>query len=346
MQAAVVLNSLPKKQAAQLLARLEPGDMKSVLDAVTRLDDVSADQINSALQKMADQSARWRTEETSSSIPELEEAKMRIDQALAIAPSRVEQSMESESPFGFLLETIPMIREHVLGDEHPKNIAIVLSTFPPAVASQTMSGLDPHLRVSVLKRMCELDELHKEEITELVFALRMRLNKLLNTRAAQSAGMTTAANLLSCSDSGTREALLAYVEQSDPDLAYKLQRSVFGIDRLSSMNEETIKTILANVDTSYWAPALKNARPELQNKILENMGSDPRELLAHEIDEIGRVDSKTEDEARKNIVQIVLRLAREGKIELRKNPRPEASMIFPVTKAATTNTGLPTFENV
>ena len=330
IQAAIVLNSLPKQQAAQLLSRLEPGDMKLVLDAVTRLDDVSAGQINECLKRLAEDSVRWRLVETEKSTPEVEEAKQKIDQALATKVSRFEKSIESENPFGFLLETIPMLREHVLADEHPKNIAIVLSTFPPEIASETMNGLDRNLRVSVLKRMCELDEIHNEDITELGFALRMRLNKLLNSRAGKSAGMTSAANLLSCSDAGTREALLAYIGQSDPDLASKLKRSVFGVERLLSMDDKLIKTVLGNVDTSYWAPALKNADPELLEKVLENMGPEPREILSREIDEIGFVASKTEDKARKNIVQIVLRLAREGKIDLRKERRAKTSALFPV----------------
>ena len=330
MQAAVVLNSLPKRQAAQLLSRLEPGDMQSLLDAVTRLDDISADQLTVCLRKLADESARWRLSDQNESDIGIEEAKRQIDSALAIAPTRVEQNIWANNPFDFLIETIPMLRDHVLGDEHPKNIAIVLSCLPPEIASQAMNGLDRHLRVSVLKRICELDEISEEEIRELSFSLRLRLNKLLNTRAAKSAGMSTAANLLSCSDADTREALLAYVSQSDPDLAFKLQRSVFGIERLEAFENDQIKTILKHVDTSYWAPALKNGSTGLMTKILENMADQPRELLAHEIDNMGHVNVDAEDEARKNIVKIVLRLGREGKIELRKSGPRLPNAIFPM----------------
>ena len=319
MQAAVVLNSLPKKQAAQLLSRLDPGDMKEVLDAVTRLDDVSADQILSCMKKFAEDAERWRLIEGGESSPELEEAKKQLDEALSIVPKKPTWQTKKDQPFAFLLETIPVIRNHVLSDEHPRNVAIVLSCFPPEVASQCMNGLDDNLRVSVIKRLCELEEIDESEISELGYALRMRLNKLLNSRTAKTIGMKSAAELLSCSAPLMRETLLTHISQTDPDLAFKLQRSVFSIERLQTLTDREVKTILRNVDTACWAPSLKNASPELIDKIMNNLGEDPKEILSQEMDEIGAVDPNLEGEARKNIIQVVLRLAREGKIELRKS---------------------------
>jgi flagellar motor switch protein FliG len=238
----------------------------------------------------------------------------------------MDRAIESSSPFGFLLETIPMIRLHLLADEHPKSIAIVLSTWPPEAASETMKGLDSSLRFSVLKRLCEIEEIEESEIAELRFALKLRFQKLLNSRQAKSAGMGIAANMLSCSDPDIRESLLAYVRQADPDLAHKLQRSVFKIERLESLTSNEIKTILRHVDTACWAPALKNAPTSLISKILGNMAPGPAEILNHEIAEIGHIDENVEELARQNIIQVVLGLAREGKVELRKNgprePRP------------------------
>ena len=53
MNAAVVLNSLPNQQAAKVLSRLEPSDIKTVLEAITRLDEVSHSQISTAHDRLA-----------------------------------------------------------------------------------------------------------------------------------------------------------------------------------------------------------------------------------------------------------------------------------------------------
>ena len=316
VQAAIVLNSLPPSQAAQLLSKLDSSDLKRVLEAASDLDNVSAEQITKILNQFESDARRVELADKGSESAEIEAAKLQIEKALAFVPSSLAISRESQQPFDFLAEAVPAIRTLVLSDEHPKNIAIVLSMFPPGLASQTMNALDPNLKISVLKRMCELGEIQEADIAELVYSLRMRLNKLLNSRIGRSAGVDSAANLLSCSDAATREALLAHVGQSDPDLARTLQRSVFGVERLFQFTDQDIKTVLKNVDTSYWAPALKNAGAELIEKILSNMALAPRELLSHEIAEIGYVDSVQEDTARRQIVNAVLDLARQGKVNV------------------------------
>lgn len=320
MQAAVVLNSLPNQQAALVLSRLEPSDIKTVLDAITRLDDVSASQISTALDRLATEAARWRNGDDEVDI-QIEEIRRSVDEALATPKTSLERSVESDKPFGFLVEVIPMIRLHLLEDEHPKNIAIVLSMLPPDIASQTMKGLDPALRGSVLKRICEIEELDAEEIVQLSFALKLRLNKLLNSRQRKTIGVKLAANMLSCSDEGTQEALIAYMGQSDPDLAVKLQCSVFKIERLESLSAGELRAVLKNVDTSVWAPALKNAPASLKSKIYGSMAARPAEMLAHEIDQTGHVEAAIEDLARQNVIQVVLRLAREGRIDFPKSER-------------------------
>ena len=210
VQAAIVLNSLPPPQAAQLLSRLDSGDLKLVLNAAIELDQVSAEQITNCLNQFESDTRRVELTGKGPEFEEIARAKLQIKKALTFAPPALTLSRASQRPFDFLAEAVPTIRTLVLSDEHPKNIAIVLSMFGPGVASQTMSALDPNLRISVLKRMCELGEIQEADIAELVYSLRMRLNKLLNSRIGRSAGVDSAANLLSCSDAATREALLAH----------------------------------------------------------------------------------------------------------------------------------------
>lgn len=329
MQAAVIVNSLPAQQAAKVLARLQSRDIRAVMDAITRLDDVSASQISQAMERLSSDSLRWKSLNAPGNSDAVQEAQRQINAALKLPRSENDKAIESSNPFSFLLDTIPMVRTHLLADEHPKSIAIVLSTFPAEIASETMKGLDPSLRFSVLKRLCEIEELDEAEVAELSFAIKLRFKKLLKSRNAKSAGLGKAADLLSCSDPDMRESLMAYVGQADPDLAFKLQRKVFGIERLETLTNGEIKTILKNVDTSCWAPALKNSPESLVTKILSNMAIEAATILKHEIAEIGYIEQGVEDLARQNIIQVVMGLARAGKVELRKNGPRKPRQSFP-----------------
>lgn len=316
VQAATVLNSLPKLQAAKVLSRLEPGDIKTVLDAMTRLDYISASEIASALQRFSDET-KGLPEAVDSE--ELTNVQCQVDSAIDALHQQVEDAAEPECPFDFLVDVIPMVRIHLLADEHPKNIAIVLSMLPPEIASLTLKGIEEQLRISVLRRLCEIEEVSQQEVAELRFALNQRLHRLMNSGRVNEDGINAAIRLLSCSETGMRDELLAQIRQTDPDLAYKLQRSAFKIERLLTLENVEIKVVLRHVDTSSWAPALKNAPTAVVEKILTNMAPEPSDILRLEIDQIGFVGKPIQDLARQNIIQVVLKLARERKIELRKN---------------------------
>lgn len=319
IQAALVLKTLPTMHAAKVIARLEPNDIKSVLDAVEGLDESSARYLSDAVDRLGSESESWKR--LAGNQGGLDEASRRVDDLLERGSSELHQGIQ-RAPFEFLMDMVPAIRAHVLQDEHPRNIAIVLSLMPPKVASETMKSFDDsQLRVSVLKRMCELDEVNEEEIVQLEFALRLRLKNLLVARDLDGDGLDTAIKMLSCSDAPSRESLLGHFNQVDPDLANKIQRSVFGVEKLEELSKKELQVVLRNVDTSSWAPALKNAAPSVQQKVYSAMAPPVIKLLQREIDELGIVDRDLEDLSRRNIVEAILELARKGKVELRRTER-------------------------
>ncbi|MEZ6095766.1 MAG: hypothetical protein R3C03_16305 [Pirellulaceae bacterium] len=74
------------------------------------------------------------------------------------------------SPFAFLINVAPDVTNELLRDEHPKNIAIVLANLPPQVANEQVKLLEPVLRVSVVKRICQLEsEDSAAETSQLAF---------------------------------------------------------------------------------------------------------------------------------------------------------------------------------
>jgi flagellar motor switch protein FliG len=314
-QAAVILKSLPRAQAAVILSRLEAADIQTVLDTINTLDRVTADEISSSLDRLNRESRRWKTgaeRDVNALLVDSDEIEG------GIQDRRSSLTVDPAHPFAFLVDTLPMVRDHLLQDEHPKNVAIVLSMLPPDVASLCMNSFEPNTRVSVLRRMCELDEVNQEEVMQLSYALKLRHKKITNNRAHQNKGVDSAAELLSCSDQETQDRLLAHINQSDPDLADKLQRSVFKIEDVEFLSDEEVKVLLRNVDTSCWAPALKAAPLSLQSKILGNLAEKPAAILNREIDDSGSVDEHTQSLARRQIINGVLTLNKQGKINLGK----------------------------
>ena len=110
-QAAIILKSLPKRQAASILSRLEAADIQTVLDAIKNLDQVTADQITESLERLHRESRRWKTEsgEKLAFDELLEEVKFGANFRGDVRPAGI---TDSGHPFGFLADAIPAVRNN------------------------------------------------------------------------------------------------------------------------------------------------------------------------------------------------------------------------------------------
>jgi len=76
-----------------------------------------------------------------------------------------------------------------------------------------------------------------------------------------------------------------------------------------ALTDDEIKIVLKHCDTSFWAPALKNAPVSIQQKIMSCMAPAAAGLLKVEIDKVCDINKWDEKLARQNIIQTAIRLA-------------------------------------
>tara|TARA_B110000495_G_C23028265_1_gene611578 strand:+ start:1087 stop:2076 length:990 start_codon:yes stop_codon:yes gene_type:complete len=311
-RAAVVVNSLSTDYAARVLSRLEPEEIQSVLGAISNLKKLPRSEVMDSINRFSKEAGseidlRKQPGSSGSTTRESETAD-------ALNYHSVSTACESELPFAFLEAESFETRLRLLIDEHPRNIALVLSCVEPESASDLISALDPALRVSVLKRICELDELDPEEIAYLGFELKSRLDKFSGLEQDPTLGIDVASRVLSGVDETVQYSLLAEIDQADPDMARFLKNSVWVFEDLEVLKLDDLKLVLQQLDTSVLAPALRNAKSSLQIRVFDVMAEKPAKLLATEIDQIGTVDHSRQRSARKSVVQAMLNLSRSGKI--------------------------------
>jgi|GEM_PF-3257087 flagellar motor switch protein FliG len=315
-RAAVVVNSLSTDHAARVLSRLEPDDIKSVLAAISQLKHSTPLEVRNSIERFASETGTEinRRDHVSSN----DSANSDPLESNTLGYRSVSTTCESELPFSFLKTVDHAIKLQLLQDEHPRNIALVLSCVEPETASDLISSLDPILRVTVLKRICELEELDPEEIAYLGFELKSRLEKLSGLEQEPALGIDVASRVLSGVDETVQYSLLAEIDQADPDMARFLKNSVLVFEDLERLDSGDLKLVLSQLDTSVWAPALKNANSSLQVRIFDVLAEKPAELLALEMDQLATVDQTSQQSARKTVVKAMLDLSLSGAIEFRK----------------------------
>lgn len=304
-QAALVLKSLPKGEAAQLLSKLETEDIQAVVDESSRLDRTSPDDVLEALDRLSKEADELRRDE--------DRDRQILTQRISVNDSS--RTKDESGPFKFLVHLAANLRHELIQDEHPENIALVLMHLPTDLASDLLKRLEPPIQVSVVRRLCEVESPDKDQVFDLSFRLRMNLQKRLK-RSESNSGVRLAAQLLSCSDNDTQEKVLEYINQLDPTLVNELQESIFLFQDLCLLDNADIQVILKHVDTSFWAPALKQASLKVREKVLGNLAPRVAELLSAEIAEIGPIDNQIAAHAQSQIINVCIQLCEQGKIDI------------------------------
>ncbi len=304
-QAAVVLKCLPKGEAAQIMSKLDAAEIREVIQESESIGDLSREAVLSALNQLSLEAASFKTDR--------KDERRRLNGRL-----REGAGFESEAgsgPFHFLAHLSAELRAELMADEHPENVALVMMYLPSELGSEMLRRLDSAMQVSTVRRLCEFEEVVESQILQLAINLKLRLQKKLQ-RTKKPAGVQLAGQLLSCSDEGTREKVLAYINQLDPVLVNDLERSIFRFEDLRHLENQDVQVLLRNVDTSFWAPALKAASSKVREKVLGNMAPRVVQLLSQEIEQIHELDPKISQHAQLEIVNACVQLNESGKIDL------------------------------
>ncbi len=306
--AALVFQLLTRDARTRLMARLPADAIRSLLEQLRQPHDWTTQQIQGVYQQLRQSMEAIRNRPLP--IDPISNPPRKLNQKPAIWPRG---PVDRPHPFDFLLNCELNQRVRLLEDEHPQHIAVVLSTLPPSVASETMKRLDRNLQVSVLKRLCELDQLDTDQVSELSFALKLRFNRLgsenpVAGREQRSLGLEAATELLRNIDPHSRESVMQELESMSPDTRQRLTKSAIGLDHLLKLSDAQLKRLLTRVDTSLWAPALRRSDLSVRSRVLRAMAPEAAKILSAEISGLAGPDPEAEKNARCQILATIDRL--------------------------------------
>jgi flagellar motor switch protein FliG len=322
--AALVLHGLSQQQAEQIRSRLEPAERRRLDSALKRLAEVTSGEILDALERLAREAERnVGSEAARDPLREIakpfhagdQEQVPTEDDSEAARSHRTGHLVTATSPLAFLKHLEPKLLASLVVDEHPEDIAIVLTELPSSLAADSLQQFDPILRFSVLRRMCRLEKVNTHRMEELAFQLKQRLTHRLAHRdpsidsAPQAKGLAAAARTVSLVEPKSRRELLAQLRVVDGELAEEVSARVFEFEQLGGLSDEQIKLLLKTANTAWWAPALCSTKPELRERVLHCMAAKAAAIVKREMKALGEVSPKITDRAQQEIVSLWLRLS-------------------------------------
>jgi len=189
-KAAVVLMSLPKETASQLMGKLTPQQKQLVSAEIANVGPLSGDEQDSAINDFAAAS---------------------------------QSSTAAARPFGFLQEVDSQDVLTFIIDEHPQTIALMLSHLQPAQAAAIIAGLPVDRRLDIVRRIAGMRPTSREIVHEVDKGLENRMSVAARQLDNEDSAGSVAA-ILSFTEQGVARSLLEELSQEQPHLVEEIRR--------------------------------------------------------------------------------------------------------------------------
>lgn len=315
-KAAIVLLSLEKPLAAEVLAQLPKSMVETVTLEIARIDQVTQEQQDSVLSEFH----RLAAERVPIERGGLDFADELLRQSLGQEGAgeileNVRQSMSSV-PFGFLQKAGADNLLTFVSEEHPQTIALIMSHLPANLAAEVLGGLPSTKQIEVVRRIASMEQTSPEVVRDVEASLESRMTSTFNQQLETAGGVQTVAQILNVTDRMTNKGILENLEQDDAALADEIKRLMFVFEDLLKLDNKAMQALLKEVDNSQWATALKGAGEEIRQKVLGNLTQRAAEMLKEEIEYLGPVRVSDVEAVKRQIVDVVRRLEESGEISV------------------------------
>lgn len=315
-RAAVMVMLLEEEQAAAILARLGPEELRVLGEKMIALGEIGPELIGQALSGFVDNAgnggipARGRTGQV--------RALMHRALGEVKADSMMQRILPQGEGAGPAIELarwltpqalIPLIR-----DEHPQAIAVLLVQLDPGVAAQVLHALPPEQQTQVLHRVATLGPVAGEAVAMLEELLEHRIAQRHGAAALSMGGPREAAEIINQAGKAAEKRILPEIGKADKALARAIEAEMFKFEHLFALDNQAMGSLLREVDGETLIDALKGIEEAQREAFFRAMSSRAADGVRDEIAARGRLKLAQVTEAQKAIVAIARRLGSEGLI--------------------------------
>jgi flagellar motor switch protein FliG len=312
-RAAVLLMYLDEETARVVLEHVPEDEVRDIGIAMATLDRVEPEVVELIVtQFVLDMTSAQMTPQRG------EEFALNVLPRL-VSPARrqrIERPLRrqlSKSFEQFVAQRPPAAIAAILLDEHPQTRAIALLMMGPETASSVLEQFEEPVRQDLVRRMAKTQSVPSDLADEVETAMRLALEDH-GADSWRVDGVSRAAKMVGRFERDSQEDLFDAIEEDDPELSELLRKKIVVFDDLTVLEDRAVQNLLKNVERSVLVLALRGAPPALTDLFTRNLSSRARQDVIEEIELLGRVPRNQVEEAREQIVELVLDLVENGAI--------------------------------
>jgi len=315
--AAVLLMLFDEDEAAQILSRLEPDEVRQLGYAMYDVADVEVAEVNHALDQFVAK-AKGRT-----TIGYGASQHIRGAMHKALGPDRADTILAKITPptrsnkLAMLKWMEPGEIVAIIEPEHPQIMAIMLAHLDPAAAAAVLQLLPADVQDDVVYRVATLGAVSAEAIEDLEQLLQSRPSQTRGGGPTTRRGGTSeAAAIMNNIRKDHEQRIIKALTRRDRVVAQSIEDEMFIFENLLALSGKDMGTLMRAVDSAVLVVALKGASDELRTSILGSMSQRAAQTIQDEMNERGPLRLAEVLEAQKEVIAEARRMGEEGTIML------------------------------
>lgn len=314
--AAILLMIFGEDEAADILSRLQPGEVQSIGEAMFAIRNVSEDDINLVFDRFVEQ-ARSRT---TIGYRADKQIKGMLDKALgtnraANMLSRITPP-KAHAQLGQLKWMAAKEISEMISEEHPQMMAVVLSFLDPEVAGDVLQQLAANIQDDVVFRVATMGVVPATAIADIETLLSRQVQKPDVVISPKSGGTSEAAAIMNNVDKQAERRIIKALLKRDKAMARTIEEEMFIFADLIELEDKSLGTVIRSIDNASLILALKGAETDLATKMFNCMSKRAAQSIQDEIADMGPVSKEDVIAAQKQIVAQARMLAEDGSIVL------------------------------
>ena len=313
-RAAVLMMLVGEEEAAAILQKLDPEEVRQLGKAMFAVADVGEDHVGDVLDDFVGR-ARERTAIGFDPKPIIEGVMTRAlgqekaDSVLArITPPEAACQID-------LLDWMDAGEiASMIEKEHPQIAAVVIANLDPVIAGQVLEMLPDAVQPDILHRVARLGPITPEAVETLRTMLAGRTSASTQSAGVTLGGTREAAKILSGARKTTEQRVMPKLFKIDREVAKAIEEALFVFENLLDMDDKNLGTLIRNIDSDVLTRALKGVDEEIRNRFLGCMSARAADGIRDEMEARGPMKLSEVLEAQKTIITAARALAKDGTI--------------------------------
>ena len=311
---AILLAALENSVAVNLLKKLEPNDVKQIVEASGKLGSLNFADVNPLIEEFSSEfSEALGISAGSSQMASLMEtafSSAEVAQIMGREPAHEVDSVWQKFKLGAEATLVPYLL-----DESEQVVAVILSKVMPELAARCIVIFPRGLSTRVISRMLNLGETAPFALAHIEEALREDFFAV-KTKEDKSVKIDKLAAVVNRLDRQRSLDVLQDLAASNPDEMKSLRKLIFMFEDIESMAQSDRLKLFDRVPAEIVIPALFGTEPSFREAVLNSMGARARRMVESELQgDTSKPKSETLG-ARRKIADTAIQMSRSGQLEL------------------------------